>query len=356
MSKLRIAVAGAGMIGKRHVEMVRNSDQCELSAIVDPSREAAEYARELNVPIFKSLREIFANDKPDGIVLATPNQRHVDQGLECIAASVPAIVEKPVAHTLERGIELAKATERANAKMLVGHHRRYSSIIAKAVEVIGSGALGNIVAVVGMALFYKAESEGYFDGAFAWRREPGGGPILLNMIHEIGNLRALVGEIVEVQTFASNATRGFPVEDTAAVNLRFANGALGTFMLSDTAATDRSWEHTSNEDKFSYSLAHTDDDDCYLVCGTWGSLAIPTMRLQRYLKSEDRSWHKALDKTQIPLEVVDPLAVQIAHFCDVIRGKEKPWVSVRDGLQNLRVVEAIHASARSGQVVRIEGD
>jgi predicted dehydrogenase len=354
MDKLRIAVAGAGLIGKRHIEMVRNSGKCILSAIVDPSPQAAGYAKELGVDIHPSLTECFAKDKPDGIVLATPNQMHVDQGLECIAAGVPAIIEKPVAHTLEGGIKLLKAAEQAEAKMLVGHHRRYSSIIAKAVEVIRSGVLGNIVGVMGTALFYKAESEGYFDGAFAWRRESGGGPILLNMIHEVGNLRALVGEITEVQAFASNATRGFPVEDTAAINLRFANGALGTFLLSDTAASDRSWEHTSNEDKFRYSLAHTDEDDCYLVCGTWGSLAIPTMRLQRFLKDEDRSWHKALEKTEIRLEVVDPLAGQIAHFCDVIRGTEEPWVSVRDGLQNLRVVEAIHEATRTGKVMRVE--
>jgi predicted dehydrogenase len=354
MTKLRLAAAGAGLIGRRHVEMIRNGSECELSAIVDPSPQAADYARELGVPVFKSLGELFSRDKPDGIVLATPNQLHVDQGLQCIAAGVPALVEKPVADTLERGVELLKAAERTKAKMLVGHHRRYSSIIAKAVEVIGSGALGKLVAVVGTALMYKAESEGYFNGAFSWRRESGGGPILINMVHEVGDLRALAGEITEVQAFASNAIRGFAVEDTAAINLRFANGALGTFMLSDTAATDRSWEHTSGEDKFRYSLAHTDEDDCYLVCGTWGSLAIPTMRLQRYLKDEDRSWHKALDKITIPSEVVDPLAAQIAHFCDVIRGKAEPWVSVHDGLQNLRVVEAIHEAVRTGQIVRIQ--
>jgi predicted dehydrogenase len=78
------------------------------------------------------------------------------------------------------------------------------------------------------------------------------------------------------------------------------------------------------------------------------------MRLQRYLKDEDRSWHKALDKTTVPLEVIDPLAAQIAHFCDLIRGKAEPWVSVHDGLQNLRVVEAIHEAARTGQIVRIQ--
>lgn len=76
------------------------------------------------------------------------------------------------------------------------------------------------------------------------------------------------------------------------------------------------------------------------------------MRLQRYASAADRSWHKGLTKSTIALEVVDPLARQIAHFADVIRGRAKPLVSVRDGLQNLRVVDAILEAAKTGRVVR----
>ena len=90
--------------------------------------------------------------------------------------------------------------------------------------------------MIGSAVVLQAR-DGYFDRRNEWRRQPGGGPILINMIHEIGNLRAMVGEIVAVQAIASNATRGFEVEDTVAIKLRFANGALGTFLLSDTAAS-----------------------------------------------------------------------------------------------------------------------
>lgn len=348
--EVRIAVAGAGQIGKRHIELIVRSDACAISAVVDPAAAAAGYADSLGVPLYKSLSDLLARDRPDGVILATPNQLHFEQAMQCIAARVPTLVEKPLAHALEAGVRLCEAAEASNVPVLVGHHRRHGSIMAKAVSIIESGALGRIVAVVGTVLFYKAENEGYFDGAFSWRREPGGGPILLNMIHEIDNLRALCGEIVAVQAFTSNATRNFPVEDTAAVALSFANGALGTFMLSDTAASDRSWEHTSGEDP-RYAKAHTGEGDCYLVTGTFGSLAIPTMRLQRYPGEAARSWHKALENSVVELEVVDPLERQIAQFVDVIRGNAKPVVSARDGLQNLRVVEAIVEAAKTGRVV-----
>ncbi len=147
-----------------------------------------------------------------------------------------------------------------------------------------------------------------------------------------------------MQAFASQAIRGFPVEDTVAINLRFANGALGTFMLSDTAASPRSWEQTSQENK---AYASDDDEDCYVISGTNGSLSVPTMRLKTYPRPEDRSWWK-------PFEVRDdPLKHQIEHFGAVIRGEAEPLVSARDGLLNLTITEAIAEAARTGRVIEL---
>jgi len=353
-SPVRLAVAGAGQIGRRHIEMMRRMPgRVALSAIVDPSAAAAELARTLGVPHHLELAALFERDRPDGVVLSSPNQLHVDQALQCIAAGLPTLVEKPVAHTYEAGVRLCAAAQAGGVPILVGHHRRHSAIMDKAVEVVRSGVLGRVVAVTGSVLFYKAENEGYFEGAYRWRREPGGGPVLLNMIHEIDNLRALCGEIVGVQAFTSNATRGFEVEDSAAIALRFASGALGTFILSDTAASDRSWEHTSGEDP-RYDPPHTDDDDCYLVAGTFGSLAVPTMRLQRYADEASRSWHKPLQKSTFELQRLDPLERQMAHFADVVQRRAEPKVSARDGLQNLRVVDAIVEASRSGRLVTLD--
>lgn len=223
--------------------------------------------------------------------------------------------------------------------------------MAKATETIRSGVLGDIVAASGTALYYKPDT--YFGPDHAWRREPGGGPILLNLIHEIDNLRALVGEITHVHAMTSDAIRGFTVEDTAALTFRFENGALGTFTLSDTAASNRSWEHTARETKAGFPDAHAEEHDCCLISGTWGTLAIPTLRLTRYPSGSERSWRNAMEASAIEFDDIDPMAAQIAHFRDVIRGEAQPLVTVRDGLANVAVIDAIERSAASGATVRV---
>jgi len=166
-SEVRIAVVGAGQIGKRHIEMIGRTPGAVIAAIVDPAPGAGDLARTLGVPLFPAVQEMLARVRPHGVVIASPNQLHVEQALVCVAARVPALVEKPIAHTLEAGVRLVAAAEEANVPILVGHHRRHSAIMASALEVVRSGALGTIVAVLGTALFYKAENEGYFDGANA---------------------------------------------------------------------------------------------------------------------------------------------------------------------------------------------
>src|SRR5437763_1247030 len=103
-----------------------------------------------------------------------------------------------------------------------------------AVRISGAGAAAN-----GQRHRPKSAARG------GWRRQPGGGPILLNLTHGVNNLLSLVGDIVRVQAVTSNAARGLPVEDSSAMVFTFANGALGTFLLSDTAASAGSWEQTS---------------------------------------------------------------------------------------------------------------
>src|SRR5260221_4450691 len=159
--KLTVLVAGAGLIGRRPIELMTASPSCAPAAIVDPALGAADIARNAGVPLYTTLDELFARSRPDGVVIATPNQFHVANALACIEAGVAALVEKPVAPTVEEGVRLCEAVERADAKVLVGHHRAHSPIMAKARAIVQEGTLGSLVAAMGSAMFYKPDH--YFD-------------------------------------------------------------------------------------------------------------------------------------------------------------------------------------------------
>lgn len=348
MEAVHIAVVGGGLIGKRHLEEIDRSADARIHSIVEPGPDGEVLAARYGVRLYPTLDELLAGEKPDGIILATPNRLHAEGGLACVAAGVPVIVEKPIADTVENATRLVEASEAAGVPVLTGHHRNYGPVMAKARAIVQSGRLGPLVAVVGTAMFYKPDD--YFDVGGGWRRMPGGGPILLNLIHEVNNLLSLVGDIVRVQAVTSNATRGFPVEDTAAMVFTFANGALGTFLLSDAAASARSWEQTAKEN---LSYSSFDDEDCYHIAGTDGSLSVPTMRVRTFAGT--RSWWEPMNTTVESIDRSDPLANQVSHFAAVIRGEAEPICSARDGLKALQVVEAVTEAARTGGVVEIAG-
>ena len=351
---LRVAVAGAGAIGRAHLAALAASGSCAPCAIVDPDPGADALARELGVVRLDSLAALFdASGRLDGgpveaVVVATPNAMHVEHALACVDAGLPVLLEKPVAPSVAEALVLAERADAAGARVLVGHHRAHGPILQAARELVAAGSLGRLVAVTGSATFTKPQR--YFDEA-PWRREPGGGPILLNLIHEVHALRMLCGEIVRVQALASNAVRGHAVEDTVVINLGFEGGALGTFALSDTAASPHSWEQTSGENP---AYASCPDEDCYTIAGTHGSLAIPTMRLTRYAAGTERSWWQPFERSRLDVAPADPIARQIEHFGAVARGRATPRVSLADGIANLRVTEAVLEAARTGACVEIE--
>ena len=340
--KTRIAVAGAGLIGRSHMALLQDHPDAMLAAVVDPAPQAQAWAAQSGVPWHASLDALLAHSRPDAVVLATPNALHVPQALQCLQAGLAVLVEKPVATSVKEAWQLVQATEQCQGRLLVGHHRAHSAIMQRATQAIREGLLGRLVGVMGSAVFYKPDD--YFEQG-PWRTRKGGGPILINLIHEIHNLRMLCGEIVSVQAMASNAIRQFEVEDTVVINFRFASGALGSFMLSDTAASARSWEQTSQENP---AYPSYDDEDCYVIAGTRGSLSVPTMRIKSYAQEEDRSWWKPFEATTLSLDRHDPLARQMAHFVALTRGQVAPLVSARDGLVNLQVTEAIGQAIHTG--------
>jgi len=340
---VRLSVMGAGLIGKRHIEHILGRPEARLASIVDPMPAARELAQSLNVDWFPSFQEMPREDRPEGMIVATPNQMHVANGMECIAADIPALIEKPIADDVVTAEALVDAAERSGVPLLTGHHRRHNPMIQRAKAEIDSGRLGQIVSVHGM--FWLIKPEDYFD--VAWRREEGAGPILLNLIHDVDLLRFLCGEIVAVQAAQSNRLRGNAVEETAAIILHFASGALGTVNVSDAIQSPWSWEFTTGENP---AYSHT-RETCYQIGGTRASLAVPQLDLWHHPSKP--SWWEPIERERLSYEPADPLGLQIANFCEVVRGTAEPVASGREGLKTLEVIDAIKRAAKSGALVSV---
>ncbi len=337
----RLAVAGVGLVGRRHAEIL--AKEGTLVAVADPSPLAAGIATELGVPIYPNLRDLLSSEKPDGVVVATPNQSHEADGLACISAKVPVLIEKPLASDIAGAERLVAAAQASRVPLLVGHHRRYNPLITKAKTEILSGRLGDLVAVNALCWLYKPD--GYFD--VAWRREPGAGPVFINLIHDVELLLHFCGDVAAVQSAESNAVRGNNVEDTAVVILRFKSGVLGTITVSDTVTSPWSWELTAAENP-SYPATGAFS---YMIGGTRGSLSIPDLSL--WANSGEQGWHEPIDREVLQAETADPLVLQLRHFAEVAQGKAEPHVTGADGLRALKVISAIKEAAKSGRVVEI---
>jgi len=335
MRRKRLAVIGAGAIGRTHVDRARLHPDVEIVAIADPSPAAEQFANDERVEWFADYAAMLDSVKLEGIIVATPNATHVDVGLACVERGIAALIEKPVTDRVEDSLRLDSAARDAGVPVLVGHHRRHNPILRRAREFVSSGRLGTAVAANAFATFYKPDA--YFD--VPWRRQAGGGPVLINLIHDIDIMRFLLGEIVEVQAQTSRNVRGFEVEDTAAVLLRFENGALGTLLVSDTAVAPWNWDLAAGE------AAHfpRQDENTHFLMGTEASLTLPRLDIWEYRSG--KGWHDPLTVERSTPHASDPYHEQLRHFAAVIAREEEPVCSAIDGARTLAATLAVHDSA-----------
>lgn len=342
-ARLPIGLIGAGGIGRMHQERARIHPEVVIAGVADPSEAARHWALAEGLPWFADPAEMLDRVRPAAALIATPNALHPETALACIERRLPVLVEKPIADTLEGGLAIVRAGVRAGVPVLVGHQRRHSPVMRQAKRLLTEGVLGRPVAANVLATWLKPDP--YFDTA--WRRQPGGGPVLINLIHDVDQLRFLLGEVHSVQALCSSAVRGFPVEDTAAAILRFDHGAVATVLTSDTTVAPWNWDLSAGE------AAHypRQDIDSMQLMGTEGSLTLPRLSVWRYPGA--RGWHEPLQESRVAHHAFDPYAEQLRHLRAVAEGREAPLCSGLDGLRTLQATLAVHEAAHRGTPVEL---
>src|ERR1044072_7273131 len=110
----RIAVIGAGLIGRKHLGILKKDPAFAGARIADPPPPAEASARENGFAHFRDVEALLDKTKLDGVVIANPNALHRETALACIARKIPAIVEKPIADTLADARPILDAAANAN--------------------------------------------------------------------------------------------------------------------------------------------------------------------------------------------------------------------------------------------------
>jgi predicted dehydrogenase len=359
MAYQKLAVLGLSH-GYKFVKRLMNCNYAKLVAVADLSIEAAlqsysvdesevnEKAKLLtsDVKIFRDYKDLLKKmaNELDGVIAALPNNLHVEVTEETARYGIPLLLEKPIASNISDGERIVEIVNQSNKKFMVGHHRRFSKLINRVRDAVQQGELGEIIGA--NVLWVGKKPNDYFE--HSWRiNKAYGGPLLINTIHDVDDLRYIFGDIDRVQAYITNRFRGNKVEDTGAINIQFKNGALATIFLTDNCPSPWFYETCTQE----YSFFYPSNYNCYFFFGKKASLAFPSMTLFSYEKEFGEGWHRPLKKQTLLVERFDVLEEELKHFCELIKGKVESKITAKDAFESLRVIDAIKRSSQKGASV-----
>lgn len=213
MSKLRIAIIGAGHLGKIHARLARNNEQWEVVGVVDPvlaSRTAV--ATELQLPTYEDYRDLIG--KMDAAIVATPTLYHYDVTSTLLRAGVHVLVEKPLASTPDQAARLVQIANRHSLTLQVGHVERFNPSWTAVQSHLGSPK------------YIDCVRAGSYSG-----RSTDIGVVHDLMIHDIDLVLSLVRCPVASVSACGLALLG-QREDLAEARVHFENGCIANFKAS----------------------------------------------------------------------------------------------------------------------------
>jgi predicted dehydrogenase len=355
MSYPKLAILGLSH-GYKFVKRLMNCNFAKLVAVADLNIETAlksysvdesevsEKSKLSGIKIYRDYKDLLndVGEELDGVIAALPNNLHLEVTKEVADRRINLLLEKPITCNVPDAEKIQEIVEKSQIKFMVGHHRRFSKQINRTKEAVKNGTLGDIIGV--NVIWAAKKPDDYFTRSWRIDKEIGG-PLLINTIHDVDDLRYIIGDIDMVQAYVTNEFRGNEVEDSGVINLRFKNGAIATIFLTDNSPSPWYYEACTQE----YSFFYPSNFNCYFFFGKKASLAFPSMELFSYNKKFGEGWHKPFKRQNLPVNRFDVFEEELKHFCELIKGKVESRITAYDATETLRVIEAIKESSTVGR-------
>jgi predicted dehydrogenase len=329
MSRLRVALVGAGRAGALHAgNLADYAARAELVAVVDERREAAG-ALGPAAGLDQALKRC------DAVVISTPTFTHRDLAVRAAEAGMHVFCEKPMALTPAECDEMIDAAARADVMLQIGFMRRFQPEFVEARARIEAGDIGEPMVI-------KSLTRGPgLPPPWAWDLERSNGMLAEVNSHDFDSVRWLVGsEIERVYAEVANhkgSSRGVEADDfydNAVVSLRFKSGAIGT--IDGTCPADYGY-----------------DARVEIVCSE-GLLVVGDLRGQALVEVRDRDVGSVtpLHRTW-PDRFRDGYRAEIRSFVDTALNGAEPVVSGADGRAAVAAVMAANRSWQDGRPVEV---
>jgi predicted dehydrogenase len=340
VSRLRVAVVGAGRAGSLHASNLHDyAARAEVAAVVDERRETAEElaARLGGVPVFGSPEECLAD--VDAVVIATPTFTHRDAAVAAAEAGRHVFCEKPMALTTAECDEMIAAAEGAGVTLQIGFMRRFQPEFAEARRRIEAGDVGEPMVI-------KSLTRGPgLPPPWAWDLTRSNGMLAEVNSHDFDCVRWLAGSDIErVYAEVANrkgAARGVEVADfydNAVVSLRFESGAIGT--IDGTCPADYGY-----------------DARVEVVCSE-GLLVVGDVRGQAIVEVRDRDVGSVVPVHRTwPERFGGAYRAEIRAWVDSVLDGTPPAVTGADGRAAVAAVRAANRSWKESRPVSVaEGE
>ncbi len=225
---LKIGIVGLGRWARVLTLAARKSDKLTIVAAYSRSEEArSAFQHDTGVPAVPTLEALLADPDIRGVIVTVPPEQHLPVATRVAETGKHVYTEKPIASTLEEGLEIASLEQRYGITVAVGHSARLMAGIRQIREAIEAGELGRVAFLE--ANFSNERALELTPKTWRWYKDIApGGPLSQLAIHHFDVLRYLGGEVIEVSSMASKLSPvGAEVDDQSMTLLKFADGKVG---------------------------------------------------------------------------------------------------------------------------------
>lgn len=289
-------------------------------------KKAKEFAeRHRAKRYYGSVEELLTDKEINAVYVATPVYLHCEQTIKAAEAGKHILCEKPMAMNVAQCQRMIQKCKERNVKLMIAYYRRSYPSVKKMKDLIEVGTIGKpVLARVNLSSYYNPTVSGQ------WRVDPllsGGGVMMDVGSHRIDLLIYLLGRVEKVSAFTETLYCNYPVEDAAAMILKFRNGTQGVVNFN--------WNVKKEVDEFE-------------IYGTEGKI------LARPLDSGNLEIHTKEGVKRFTLSPPEPTHLGVVEdFVRSLRTSRKMLCSGEEGIKTSQVMQAAYQSSRTSRTISL---